>query len=349
MVLSEVVDKLESMKIVTGCTTPEQFVSAFYRFCDAKTCFIPSVDTRPVGSTLAFSLRLADGTPMLRGTCVVKQAWDTAENPFKRPGVQLEITKLTTSSAAIFEQLLSQKTVVTKKTDGVVQAAASETTNQHVPRDKAIDLILRQGNAPAVSKRAVPPPLPGARRDEATVQAIEPQDTNKMAFEEQRTTEVARTIEMPPLYKEESRAPGSAIVLPANPLTDIDDAALDAIFAKCTMGEDAEPIDEDLAIPSLPLPPANRREEIQTLLGVAPLSAIRRDTVKMPMLTDAFSLNVDGAPMPMRAAGTAPLVLRMRRPATVHAIDERFWYLCALGAGLLVAAIVLMSAFMFAS
>ena len=132
---------LESMRIVTGCKTPEQFVAAFHRFCDTTTCFIPTPDTRPIGSALAFSLRLADGTPMLRGTCVVKDVWKTKDNPFKRPGVQLEIQKLSEDSAVLFDFLLAQKTAKGELPDGAVQAVLPASTNQHLPRERAVALI----------------------------------------------------------------------------------------------------------------------------------------------------------------------------------------------------------------
>lgn len=266
---------LESMRIVTGCRTAEQFITAFHRFCDAKTCFIPSVDTRPIGSTLAFSLRLADGTPMLRGTCVVKAAWKTKDNQFKRPGVQLEITKLSAESAALYEHMLAQKTAVIVKSD------------DDSPTQPVVVVVP-------------PPPAPS-----------------------------------PPA---ETRAPGSAIVLPANPLFDLDDRVLDEILG-CTLSEDADTAkDDDLAIPveepaPLPLPPT--REGIATLLGVAPLVPPAR---------------------PARAVArkiTQPLVLDARPPArrsttaTFALPHERFWLVCMVGAAVLVTLVVLTSAFVF--
>ena len=300
--------KLESMRVVTGCKTAEHFVAVFHRFCDATTCFIPTTETRPVGSRLAFSLRLEDGTPMLRGACVVKQAWTTADNKFKRPGVQLEITKLASECHATFEQMLAMKS------NGVVATARNETTNQHVPRGKAIELILRQGNAPAVVRK----PAEDKFDNIPTVRVGTPE---LIQDDEPRTTKTALPAE--------SRAPGSAIVLPANPLMDIDDKALDEFFAACTVADDGEALDDDLSIPVLPPPP--QREPIATLLGVAPL--------RMP------------TPLPLAIGpdGTRPLALPTRTPASrfrLHAMtaEERTWFLYAIGAALLVAAIVLASA-----
>lgn len=306
---------LESMRIVTGCKTPEHFVSVFHRFVDAKHCFIPSTNTRPVGSQLAFSLRLADGTPMLRGSCVVKETFDTADNPFKRAGVHLEITKLTSDSEVVFEELLAHKTHITK-VDGSVQAALHDDTNQHVPRDRALHMLFQQGNA-------IPKPVEETKTDKV---------------------DATPTVEMPPLHREESRAPGSAIVLPANPLSDFDDRAVDDLFA-AAVSDDAEAvaIENELALP----PPPKSREQIRTMLGFAPLraapSAIAHDdTIKMSAI-----------PTPAREQGTAPLALPARAPAAspartliVHVMssDERFWYLMALAAAVFAAGLVLAAA-----
>jgi hypothetical protein len=93
------------MRIVTKFTTVEDFVQSFARFCADASCFIPSAQAKRVGVETAFSIRLADGTPMLRGLCVVLESWATPENPFGRPGVQLGIRKLTPESKLMFQQL----------------------------------------------------------------------------------------------------------------------------------------------------------------------------------------------------------------------------------------------------
>ena len=297
---------LQSMRIVTGCRTPEQFVAAFHRFCDATTCFIPTPDTRPVGSALAFSLRLADGTPMLRGTCVVKDVWKTKDNPFKRPGVQLEIQKLSEDSAVLFDFLLAQKTAKGELPDGAVQAVLPASTNQHLPRERAVALI--------------PPPRAQTDSEDTT-------PTVQMA-----------PLELPPPPlppPSETRTPGSNIVLPANPLSEVDERALDQFLGGMTATPDVE-AEDDLAVPIENVAEFSR-ERMRTILGVAPL--------KKP----------EAVPLPVQTGGTKPLALATRPPAErsmfrMHAMtnEERYWVMCALGAALLVAAIVLASAFVFA-
>src|SRR5689334_21233156 len=93
------------MQIVTKFTTADEFVVSFARFCSESSCFIPSAVARKTGIESGFSIRLADGTPMLRGSCVVLESFETGDNPFKRPGVQLGIRKLTPESKELFYRL----------------------------------------------------------------------------------------------------------------------------------------------------------------------------------------------------------------------------------------------------
>lgn len=98
--------KTKGMCIATRCTSVEQFVQMFHRFVDEESFFVSTLNTRPPGLETSFSVQLVDGTPVLRGQCVVLQAWTDANNPFKTPGVRLGIKRLTANSMLVFEQLL---------------------------------------------------------------------------------------------------------------------------------------------------------------------------------------------------------------------------------------------------
>jgi hypothetical protein len=98
-------DTLEAIRIVTRCTTREQFVAMFNRYCTPTSCFIPSADTRDIGTATAFSIRLADGSILLRGEGVVLDAWSHGDHKFKRPGILLGIHKLDEPCSELFEQL----------------------------------------------------------------------------------------------------------------------------------------------------------------------------------------------------------------------------------------------------
>ena len=93
------------IRVVTRFTTTEQFVAGFQQLCTETTCFIPTHHGKQIGIETGFSIRLADGTPMLRGLCVVDEVWTTGDNPYKRPGVMLSIRCITVDSRAVFEQI----------------------------------------------------------------------------------------------------------------------------------------------------------------------------------------------------------------------------------------------------
>jgi hypothetical protein len=97
--------RTKGMRISTPCATVEEFVAAFHRCCEDNAFFIASRSMRPVGLESAFSVDLTDGTPMVRGLGVVLDAWSTADNRFKKPGVLIGIQKLTSDSKKVFESL----------------------------------------------------------------------------------------------------------------------------------------------------------------------------------------------------------------------------------------------------
>src|SRR5690349_5541124 len=106
------------MCIATRCTSVEHFIQMFHRFVDEESFFVSTLNTRPPGLETSFSVQLADGTPVLRGLCVVMQSWTTAANPFKTPGVRLGIKRLTANSMVVFEQLLITRTAKTPAPSG---------------------------------------------------------------------------------------------------------------------------------------------------------------------------------------------------------------------------------------
>jgi hypothetical protein len=132
------------------------------------------------------------------------------------------------------------------------------------------------------------------------------------------------TVEMPPAVPRPvvTRTPGSELVLPANPLTEMTDELVDA-FVDCTLSEDLE----TEAAPVAATEPFDRtvqtRAPIETLLGVAPAElpttavpqfiAIEPRVTKLPTPT--------ASPAIVRASAWHRLVdailrfLRIRHPA----------------------------------
>lgn len=98
-------EKTKALCVATRCTSVDQFVETFHRFCDDSSFFVATTTTRPIGLETPFAIQLADRTPVLRGVCTVLDAWSTPANPFKRPGIRLGFKRLTPDSVATYGKL----------------------------------------------------------------------------------------------------------------------------------------------------------------------------------------------------------------------------------------------------
>jgi hypothetical protein len=93
------------IRVVTTCATEDDLVAAFARLTTDSSLFVPTKAMRTPGVETGFSIRLADGTPKLRGLCVVEGSYPDADNAFHRSGVLLGIRKLTPDSEPVFARL----------------------------------------------------------------------------------------------------------------------------------------------------------------------------------------------------------------------------------------------------
>jgi hypothetical protein len=147
--------KTKGLRIATRCTSLDQFVAAFHRFCDEQSFFVSTLSTRPVGLETAFSVDLVSGEPALRGLGVVLDAWSTADNKFGKPGVHLGIRRLTADAEKVFEKLL------------IARAAAAASGPVAMPVSEPAPVAA----APAVvppSRPTVPTSIPPIRPKLAT-------------------------------------------------------------------------------------------------------------------------------------------------------------------------------------
>lgn len=119
-------------------------------------------------------------------------------------------------------------------------------------------------------------------------EVVAPATTNKIAASGAELADMVRpTVQMPPLFSEE-RAPGSPIIVPANPLAEgagaiSIDAFIDGAMCECDDSHDPhEPALDESS--TSPLPPRPDRSGIATTLGFAPLSPAT--TVASPFVVD---------------------------------------------------------------
>jgi len=211
---------------------------------------------RTVGEQLPFAILLRDRTPAFRGTCIILDSWSDANNPFGRPGLRVGFARLSAGSEAVLARLLAarreagqesrpraptveavagppQVTVrvpaigrATAPLRGIASVAAIAVDGSGVavqaraeasrvrPSPRAMTAPLRGDDAPFTSEepteRMVEPPVMA----EGTAPVNLPPSTHFAA----RPVTVSGMIQ--------PRAPGSKIVLPANPLMNLTDASL---------------------------------------------------------------------------------------------------------------------------
>jgi hypothetical protein len=329
--LSTTVDlQLEAIRIVTPCTSREQFIAMFSRYCTATSCFIPSSETRPIGTATVFSIRLADGTLLLRGEGVVLDSWSHGNHRFRRPGLHLGIHRLDDDCGELFAMLVVEPS----------------TTAVPIPPKTQLQMLLAA--APSVVSEVETP-----------------------------------TIEMPPLaLPEEPRVPGSPFILPANPLTDMNDDLV-AAFVECNLVAElgvaavvvtdnaqvaisysapvSVPLTDSARIAGLPMPAVptvkTPRDVIATLLGVAPLpkpigpigfAALPRP-VPSPAREKSFAMFRPARPRQrLELSQVAPVTMVTRRRSVVHRIAlavvnrvRRWWLPATVATTLLATTMVL--------
>jgi len=308
--------RTRALCVATRCTSVDQFVAMFHRFCgDDQTFFVATPTSRPIGLETAFSIQLADKQPVLRGLCVVLDAWTTADNRYRRPGIRLGIKRLTVESQLVFDRLRAAA-----RPGAAGEATPSPGAAPRAPaRTRPPAFSLRTGATPLSVRvpvsvlprrddlpapRAPLPPIPELPPDTAT--AIEvtrfqvalnvdatPPSMDDVEFKptqlvprlrsEHRIASEPAASEADPDAREpamivdrpvapepdgwgdgeddpsasqvveritervtaepdpaagEERAPGSVLVLPANPLQNLSDESLEG-FVDCTLYEEA--------------------------------------------------------------------------------------------------------------
>src|SRR5262245_9310475 len=142
--------KTRALCVATRCTSVDQFVATFHRFCgDDQSFFVATMTSRPIGLETPFSIQLADKQPVLRGMCIVLDAWATPENRYKRPGIRLGIKRLTADSQLVFDRLRAAS-----KSLGVAEATPPPGPPPGLP------LVSRGSPPPEPPSSAPQPPLP---------------------------------------------------------------------------------------------------------------------------------------------------------------------------------------------
>jgi hypothetical protein len=152
-------DRIEALRIVTGCASVDELIDEWEPFVDGKTLFVPHNHVRPVGTEVAFSLRLADKTPVLRGAGIVADAWHDDANPFGRSGMRVAISRIAPQSRGVFARLAprqrdTQSVPITALAEKTVRAAVHA---RHLQTEREEPLPKRASRPALASVRGMRP------------------------------------------------------------------------------------------------------------------------------------------------------------------------------------------------
>src|SRR5262245_26575376 len=106
------------LRIVTRCSSVDEFTTTFERFIDETTIFIVTGDPRPVGVKQPFVITLSNGEALLHGEAEVLETRTGATGP---RGMRLRFLRLDDRSRAFHRQIMEMRAARRSATS--VQAA----------------------------------------------------------------------------------------------------------------------------------------------------------------------------------------------------------------------------------
>ncbi len=202
--------------VPTRCRTVEEFVDLFKTVTDDESIVFENKESCAIGSPCAFAILLADRKTVFAGMGIVLEELADANNRFGRKGVRVRITRLRGDSARVFAELHAARR-------GIALA---------LPRRRVLTVTIPPLDEPIRSaRRTLPigipldvssgvPELP--RFDDPTPPKVHAKGS-------------CDTLVGPP-PPPEVRVPSASEVVPANPLMNLTDAALQGLV-ECRLFE----------------------------------------------------------------------------------------------------------------
>jgi hypothetical protein len=256
--------------VTTRCASLEEFVEKFSGFASEGALVLPAAGELPIGTEARFVIRLADRSVAMRGRCrVMDVKTEPATSGPRRTLLRVALGDLEEASRNVHDRLLAPRSAMVSRS---VAASESEPT-----------IVSPSGPVPPPPLRAPPPPPFAARARTMTMIGLQPEPPPAPGERPPAPLPLsrpARTIPRPlarPLGPSttgvapgaasiaskagappptESRVPGAALTLPANPLSAQSPADL-ASFIDSTLFEtedDHEATAERATPPLIDLP-----------------------------------------------------------------------------------------------
>ncbi len=99
------------IQVITNCTSAEQFVSRFQKFCDGTSIFIPTVSPVGVGTRDHFSIALTTGETVLSGYGVVIESQTPAAcgGSSRMAGMRIQLEQIDPACQSVFQWLVAAR------------------------------------------------------------------------------------------------------------------------------------------------------------------------------------------------------------------------------------------------
>jgi len=159
------------IRVVTNCSTRDEFLLRFARFVDETSIFVITPAPLPIGTARPFACQLDDGSVVLAGRCRVADAFTRGDGPGGLSGMRLAFVELAPGTAEVHRALLdTQAHWSARRAAASPRAAASRPPTlppfpppaRQIPRPAPIVPVHDPfGDLPdAPSRRAASPPWP---------------------------------------------------------------------------------------------------------------------------------------------------------------------------------------------
>lgn len=234
------------LRIVTRCSTVDEFFATFGAFADESSLFIVTNKPRALGLVQPFVIQLKDGTTIMRGEVEVILSTTDGRGPEGRNGMRLKFLQADEGTREVLRRLLEHSKAKRSMAPppGDLPAPAASEIRPAPARDTETTQIS-----------GAPQPEPGTKQEapafggpSSTTQLSPPGDASSPAARGAPVTIARPTPDVPARAGSDpaagERAPGAAFQLPANPFESITAEALES-FVECTLYEERVPrVDE---------------------------------------------------------------------------------------------------------
>ncbi|HEX5062141.1 MAG TPA: PEGA domain-containing protein [Kofleriaceae bacterium] len=151
---------MRGFSIATKCANVAELIEKFRDRVDEESILVTTVESRDIGTECAFAILLADKKVGLAGTCVVRDVFTDPNNPFKRPGMRLQIKRLGPESQKVWTELVAKRISPRKMTQALPVIAMPSMPGKK-PRVATIPPVGDRPSSPALTAKppVIAPPV----------------------------------------------------------------------------------------------------------------------------------------------------------------------------------------------